>query len=335
MSIAAKSEDKTSRFDVLVSVLIVVQDDAAILPAFLAELHAELQSRFHYYEVLLVDLASKDNTTEVIVEQMQKLPFLRLLRLSARSQKEIGIAAALENCIGDYAVLMNPYFDRPSDIVRMVSTAQQGYEVVVAKRDSLRSPERGRQLFYTLARQMLDVELSPGESDFQIMSRKAVASLTKIKNRRRWLKYFNSLLGFKKQVITCDPRDPPLKVRSRNFLTALQQGIDILISHSATPLRWAAGLGVLASLGNLAYLLYVFAAALIKNKLAEGWLTMSVMLSSMFFCLFVILAVLAEYVARILEESQQRPLYFIELEAESSVAPPRDRNEINVVEEIN
>jgi polyisoprenyl-phosphate glycosyltransferase len=113
----------------------------------------------------------------------------------------------------------------------------------------------------------------------------------------------------------------------------MQQGIDILISHSATPLRWAAGLGVLASLGNLAYLLYVFIVALVKNKLAEGWLTMSVMLSSMFFCLFVILVVLAEYVARILEESQERPLYFIELEAESVVAPLRERSEINVIEE--
>ncbi len=330
MSTAAAPDDKTSHFDVMVSVLVVVQDDAAVLPAFLHELHFELQSRFHYYEVLLVDLGSRDSTTEVIGAQLQKLPFLRFLRLSARSHKEIGIAAALEHCIGDYAVLMNPYSDRPSDIVRLVSTAEQGYEVVVAKRDSA-TRQRGRNLFYAVARNMLDVELSAVESDFQVMSRKAVASLTKIKNRRRWLKYFNSLLGFKKQVITCVPRDPPVKPPSRGFLTALQQAIDILISHSATPLRWAAGLGVLASMGNLAYLLYVFIVALVKNKLAEGWLTMSVMLSSMFFCLFVILAILAEYVARILEESQERPLYFIEVEAESVVAPPRERNEINVI----
>lgn len=331
MSTATGPDEKTLRFDVLVSVLLVVQDDEAVLPSFLEELHAEMQNRFHYYEILLVDLGSRDATSEVIADEMQRLPYLRLLRLSARSQKEIGIAAALEHCIGDYAVLMNPYTDRPSDIVRLVSTAQQGYEVVVAKRESA-AKQRGRQLFYAVARKMLGVDLSPAESDFQVMSRKAVASLTKIKNRRRWLKYFHSLLGFKKQVINCVPRDPPLRAPSRSFLTAAQQAIDILISHSATPLRWAAGLGVLASLGNLAYLLYVFVVALFKHKLAEGWLTMSVMLSSMFFCLFVILAILAEYVARILEESQERPLYFIEVEAESVVAPLRERDEINVIE---
>ena len=91
--------------------------------------------------------------------------------------------------------------------------------------------------------------------------------------------------------------------------------------------------GVLASFGSLTYLLYALVVALVKNKLAEGWLTTSVVISSMFFCLFIILAVLAEYVARILEESQQRPLYFIELEAESSAAPARDQGEFNVVEE--
>ncbi len=333
MSTAVGSDDITHRFDVLVSVLVVVQDDASIISEFLLELHSELQNRFHYYEVVLVDLGSRDDTMEAIAEQMQKLPFLRLLRLSARNQREIGIAAALEHCIGDYAVLMNPYLDLPCDIVRMVSAAQQGYEVVVARRETVARPQAQRQLFYVIARKMLGVDLSPAESDFQIMSRKAVASVTKIKNRRRWLKYFNSLLGFKKQVITTVPRDPPLKPPSRHFFAAVQQGVDILISHSATPLRWAAALGVIASLGNLAYLLYVLIVALVKNKLAEGWLTMSIMLSSMFFCLFVILVVLAEYVARILEESQERPLYFIELEAESVVSPPRERSEINVIEE--
>ena len=218
---------------------------------------------------------------------------------------------------------MNPYLDRPSDVARMVATAQQGYEVVVAKRGDLRRPELGRRLFYAVARSMLGVELSAAESDFQLMSRKAVASLTKIKNRRRYLKYFNSLLGFKKQVINSVPRDPPLKMPSRNFLVKLQQAIDILISNSATPLRWAAALGVLASFGSLTYLLYALIVALVKNKLAEGWLTTSVVISSMFCCLFVILAVLAEYVARILEESQERPLYFIEMEAESTSAAAR------------
>lgn len=333
MSIAAESDNQARRFDVLVSVLVVVQDDAAILPSFLTELHAELQSKFHYYEIVLVDLSSRDHTLEVVGELMQNLSCLRLLRLSARVNREIGIAAALENCIGDFAVLMNLYLDQPSDVARMVATAQQGYEVVVAKRGAPREQELGRRLFYAVARNMLDVELSAAESDFQLMSRKAVASLTKIKNRRRYLKYFNSLLGFKKQVINSVPRNPPLKMPSRNFLVKLQQAIDILISNSATPLRWAAALGVLASFGSLAYLLYALIAALVKNKLAEGWLTTSVVISSMFCCLFVILAVLAEYVARILEESQHRPLYFIEMEAESVIPPPQERSEINVVEE--
>ena len=82
MSTAALDSQAT-RFDVLVSVLVVLQDDAAILPAFLAELHAELESKFHYFEVLLVDLSSRDETCEVVIQQMQKLSHLRLLRLSA------------------------------------------------------------------------------------------------------------------------------------------------------------------------------------------------------------------------------------------------------------
>ncbi len=158
-----------------------------------------------------------------------------------------------------------------------------------------------------------------------------VTSLTKIKNRRRYLRYFNALLNFKPSHLTCQVHDRArLCPRPPGLFKSLRRAVDILISHSAAPLRWTAGLGLLASFGNLIYLLYVFIVLLIKEKLAEGWLTTSVLMSTMFFGLFLILTVLSEYVARIMEELQGRPLYFIEMEAESTVASPG--SPLNVVE---
>lgn len=70
---------------------------------------------------------------------------------------------------------------------------------------------------------------------------------------------------------------------------------------------------------NLLYALYVVAIYLFKRNVAEGWTTMSLQMTGMFFFLFLILAVLCEYVGRILEETQARPLYVVASEKNSSV----------------
>jgi len=58
---------------------------------------------------------------------------------------------------------------------------------------------------------------------------------------------------------------------------------------------------------------------LVKHQIQEGWLTTNVMSTLMFFFLFLILTVLSEYIARILEETKERPLYFIDYEVDSPV----------------
>lgn len=319
--------------DTMVSVIALVHNDEPALQPFVRELHAVLQARYEFFEILLIDLQSTDGTVAAIRESMEKLSNLRLIRLSSRADTEVGVTAALDHCIGDRVVLMDVYEDRPDDIPRLMAEADNGFDVVIAKRVGGANDRLGRRQFYRLASWALGKELNPQESDFRLMTRKVVAAITKIKHRRRHLRYFTALLGFSKTLVPCEARPAIGKRRPRNgFVRSVLRSLDLLISNSAMPLRAAAVLGVLASMGSLTYLLYALVVSLIKEQLAEGWLTTSVMMSSMFFCLFIMLSVLAEYVARILEESQSRPLYFIEYEAESTVSNPRNKDVLNVTE---
>ncbi len=95
------------------------------------------------------------------------------------------------------------------------------------------------------------------------------------------------------------------------------------------PLRFAAVVGALASFINLIFLGYVFTVSLIKKQITEGWITTSVMSATMFFLMFVILTIMSEYIARILTESKDQPLYFIAEEHNSTVlAPGVDRKNV-------
>jgi hypothetical protein len=104
----------------------------------------------------------------------------------------------------------------------------------------------------------------------------------------------------------------------------------MVVTNSTRPLRYVALLGMGASGLSFLYLLYVLAIALFKKHIAEGWITLSVTMAGMFFVLFLILAVIAEYIGRLLEESRDRPLYFVAEERTSSVLIP-DATRRNVV----
>ncbi|MFO0956824.1 MAG: hypothetical protein U0800_05070 [Isosphaeraceae bacterium] len=179
---------------------------------------------------------------------------------------------------------------------------------------------------------MVGARIDPELSFFRLFSRRVVNSLTKIKHRRRFLRYLNAIVGFRQTTLPIEvPGRWPSRARSRSFWTSANTALDLVLSHSAAPLRWASAMGLAASLLNLLYLFYVGIVALVKQKLAEGWLTTSIMIGSMFFMLFAMLTILSEYVARILNEVQERPLYFLELEAESTAATRRPDEAMNVL----
>lgn len=319
--------------DTMIGIAIIVRNDAPVLREVVTELTALLSSEYAFYEILFVDLASEDETVATLRDLMKSYPNLRLIRLSNCHDTEIGISAALNHTIGDYCILMDPYLDAPKDVLRLIEAATPDTEMVIARRKGGPTERWGRRTYYKLASKLLGRKLSPEESDFRLLTRKAVNAICKMKDRRRHVRYFSELLGFRKVVIDCQvsPRAEKFQRRS-GVVRGIRRSLDLVISNSAAPLRFAAGLGLLASFFNLLYLGYVLLIAIFKQQIAEGWLTTSVVLSTMFFCLFIIMSVLSEYVARILEETKDRPLYFIEYQEQSSVSTINDRQLLNVVE---
>jgi polyisoprenyl-phosphate glycosyltransferase len=320
--------------DQLVSVLVPIDNDEAILPSFVEELHRAMEANYRFYEVVFVDNHSNDRSCDILLQQMQKVPHLRLIRLSHPSDTEVSMIAALEHCTGDYAVMFFPGFDRVEDIIRLVKVAQEGFDVVIADRQGMPQPGFLRQWVYSLVSKILQVNLKSQASEFRLLSRKVVAAITKIKHRRRHFKYLNAIVGYRQCMIKTQVRDQHENLcgnRHRRFLQSTLRAFDMVISNSAMPLRFVTLAGFAASALNLAYLFYVLAVTIFKEKLAEGWLTTSVMIGTMFCILFFMLALLSEYVARILEEVQHRPLYFVEMEAESAVTWRPEQTPLNVV----
>jgi len=94
----------------------------------------------------------------------------------------------------------------------------------------------------------------------------------------------------------------------------------MLVSHSPAPLRLVSYLGGFASLLNVACMAWVVAVNLGKDRVVEGWTTLSLQIAVMFFFLFTTLIVIAEYLAHAFQEVKDCPLYHVAEERISSTA---------------
>ena len=303
--------------DLMISVLLVAHDDRRYLEKVLPLIHPMLTDHYRQFELVCVDNGSTDGSQETLLKALSALPNMRYVRLSRPHPGEVALACALDQAVGDVAVTFDPVTDDLNAIPLLVEAATTGC-IAVARRDRHPTWVRsvGARIFYSVAKHALGFSLRPDEGNQRAYPRSVLSALTRIKNRRRNLRYYTTLVGFSQQLV-----EVPLGSVSRNesLNQAVWRSLDLLFSNSVVPLRWAAGLGLMAALGNFVYLAFIMVVAALKDHVAEGWITQSLSTTGMFMVLFLMLAVLSEYVGRILEEVQERPLYFIELERDGAV----------------
>jgi len=307
----------------VVSIVVPLRDDADILDAFLRETAGILAGSFAFHEIILVDDGSTDGTTAQVERLLKELDRVRYLRLSRSFGRDVAVCAGLESSIGDFVVVMDPNTDPPALVPDLVARCRleggvlHGIDGSPGHRGALREAAGG--WFRGYVGRQLGITLHRGSTDFRVLSRQAVNSLLQVGGRELYLRVFASGLGFRQQTFPYTPLDRRGRPRRLPLGEELTAAIDILTLHTRHPLRVVSLLGLAVAAVNLLYMGYVVAIYLLKPDVAAGWTPTSMQLSGMFFCLFLLLAVLSEYVGSLLGQVRERPAYFIAEEKNSSV----------------
>ena len=308
--------------DTFVSIVAPLWNDGDIVAEFLRDTVSVMRAHFANYEIVLVDDGSTDDTAARVTEELSKHEYLRLIRLSRRFGEEVAISAGLDSVIGDYVVVMRPDSDPPEVIPQMVDRARRsgGSVLGVRTRRSRENPlvRLGAWVLYWYCNRVLKLNLYKISEHFLVMSRQAVNGVFQIKDRLRHLRVFTAYVGYASEEFPYEPISRRGRHRRRGLVEAIDLGISIIVANSAHPLRLVSWLGLALSGLNALYVVYVLLTYYLSPSIAEGWATRSIQTSGMFFFVFLILAVLCEYVGRILSETQNRPHYYVQEESNSN-----------------
>jgi dolichol-phosphate mannosyltransferase len=301
--------------DQFISVVAPLHNDASIVRQFVLETLESLSHHYSQYELVLIDDGSTDQTVPLLNELFTQHPGLRLVRLSRSFGAEVAVTAGLDTAIGDYVVVMRPDRDPPADLPRIVGLAQQGFDVVMGIPNPVQHESWLSRKLRTLCRRAFSrftgQELPDGNSLFLCFSRQALAAISRIKQKNRHLHLLSCSVGYSRSWMRYQPVLRDGAAGRDRLAQTVPHLLSTAIKNSPYPLRCVTYSAAFASVLNLLYMLYVVGVNLIKGRVAEGWTTLSLQISVMFFFLFSTLVMMAEYLAYASEESKDRPLYHV------------------------
>jgi len=300
------------------SVVAPMYNEATIIGEFIDRVMTVLSRQGGEFELILVDDGSKDNTVAVARAKSKQWPNLRIITFSRNYGHEIASTAGLEHANGDYVILLDSDGQHPPELIpELIAKAQEGYEVVYAARQNREDQswfkKKCAQWFYRFSRAMTGFEIDEQFGNFRLLSRCVVDSLKQMRETNRHLLMLFAYVGFRTTSIPyiCEQRAGGKTKYSYRKLMNL--AIDSIISFSHRPLRYMSIISIFISLMLTLYAGFIVLEKMFSNQqLAEGMASVIFIISGLFGVLFFFLAIISEYISRILVESKNRPLYYIQ-----------------------
>jgi glycosyltransferase involved in cell wall biosynthesis len=300
-----------------ISVVAPVYNEAGAIKTFLTRTEAVLIQLNKSYEIIIVDDGSLDNSVDLVKEYAQQSGKVRLISLSRNYGHEIALTAGIEHTRGEFVVQMDSDLQHPPELIpELVHKINEGFDVVYAARTERRHQSALKKItstaFYRLARKMTGFDLPDNATNFRIITRQVVKSLMRLTENNRHMLMLYAYLGFNMSSIPFVSGKRLGGASKYNYRKLCNLAIDSIISFSHRPLRYMSILSVVISLLLSFYAGFILLQKLLSTEnLPNGITSVIFITSGLFAILFLFLAIISEYIGRILVESKNRPLYNI------------------------
>lgn len=308
-----------------ISIIAPVYNESAVIIKFLKTTIKILKENNFNYELVIIDDGSSDNTLELCRNFALNNQYIKILVFSRNYGHEFALTAGIDFCQGDYAILMDTDLQHPPSLIpKLVEEIKKGYDIVNAKRAN-RTYEKSwlkrkmATLFYKFSYKMTGFELDSDVGNYKILSRKVIDSLKQMKENSRHLLMLFAYIGFKTSDIPFNCGERVAGESKYNYRKLINLAIDSIISFSHRPLRYMSILAICISFMLTGYAGFIVLQKLfLEQQLADGVASVIFITSGLFAVLFLFLAILSEYISRILVETKGRPLYYLREVIESN-----------------
>lgn len=297
-----------------ISVVIPVYGCRKALPELHKRLTKTLLSITEDFEIVLVDDCDKQNSWEEIEVICKQDKRVQGIHLSKNFGQPYAITAGLDNCSGNWIVVMDcDLQDRPEFIRDLYVKAQEGYDVVFARRVQRKDSKLTLLLsksFYKVYDYLCAQETDNTIGNFSISKRIVIENYCKMREHKRTYQMFIRWLGFKQTSIDLAGDDRFEGESSYTFKKKLKFAINSITTQSNRPLYISISVGFACAFFSAIYILFLIGRYFVSS-VPMGWTTIVASIFLMGGLILAFMGILGIYIGNIYDEVKNRPIYVI------------------------
>ena len=298
-----------------ISVVIPVYGCRACLEELHLRLVTVLASITPSYEIILVNDACPQNSWEVIKEIALKDPHVKGVDLSRNFGQIRAITAGLHYAEGEWVVVMDcDLQDKPEEIARLYSKAQEGYDVVFSRRAKRRDSffkKNTSKVFYWIYGYFIGGPFDGTISNFSISRRVVMDNYKRLGDQNRAFILFIRWMGFESATIDVDHAERAAGKSSYSLRKQIRMALGIITTQSNRPLILSTQVGFAMAFLSFLYGAYMIGKYLLYGISVAGWTSTIV---SIWFVGGVILAqlgILGLYLGYVFDQTKNRPTFIV------------------------
>ncbi len=287
-----------------------------ILPALVQRITDAVKPITDEFEIVLVDDFSPDHSWAVIEQLAEDNPRIKGIKLSRNFGQHYAITAGLDHARGEWVVVMDcDLQDRPEEIPMLYQKAQQGFDIVLARRIDRKDTLLKRlfsKYFYKILSYLTGSEQDETVANFGIYHQNVVRAIGQMRESIRYFPTMVQWVGFRLAKMEVQHDERFEGKTSYNLKKLLRLATDIILAFSDKPLRLLVKGGL--TIATVFFFVAIF--YLIKwfrgEILVLGYTSLIISVWLLSGIIIATLGVVGLYVGKIFEGVKNRPIYLIE-----------------------
>jgi glycosyltransferase involved in cell wall biosynthesis len=267
------------------------------------------------FELLLIDDGSPDESWPVIEELASRDNRVKGILLSRNFGQHNAITAGLEHVQGEWVVVMDcDLQDQPEEIIKLYNKTQEGFEIVMGKRQERKDiffKKFLSKVFYRVLSYLTKTEQDSSIGNFGIYKVTVIEAVCSLGDQQRFFPTLVKWVGFKHTSIEIVHSRRTVGKTSYSFRKTLNLALDVMLAFSDRPLRLIVKLGVYLSFLSVLYTFITLIRYLAGDIKVIGYT--SLIISVWFFSgiIILILGIVGLYIGKTYEKVKGRPQYII------------------------
>ncbi len=281
-----------------------------------AEIRKTMQTIGVSYEIVLVDDRSPDNSWLHMKAISEEFKEVKSIRLSRNFGQHPAIMAGLSQAKGEWVVVMDcDLQDQPKEIIKLYEKAQQGFDVVLArrtKREDSFLKRMSSHLYSKIYGYFTNTKYDNEIANFGIYHQKVIAAILRISDYIKFFPLFVNFVGFNVTSISVAHAKRDSGKTSYSLSKLISLAFNTIISFSNKPLKIMVKFGLVISLlsfGIGIYEIYRF----VTNQIAVlGYTSIIVSIWFLSGVIITTIGVTGIYIGKIFDQSKNRPVFIID-----------------------